>query len=91
MRTRAIVTASMIVIATLVAACGGHGGSSDGNKVIKSTPAGNLTVTLASPTGELKSGDNELTITFADSSGNPVDVGAASLVFHMPAMGRWLK
>ena len=87
MRTRAIVTASVIVIATLVAACGGRGGSSDSNKVIKSTTAGNLTVTLASPTGELKSGDNELTITFADSSGNPVDVGAASLVFHMPAMG----
>ena len=40
--------------------------------------AGNLTVTLASPTGELKSGDNELTITIADSSGNPLDVGAAA-------------
>ena len=87
MRTKAFVTTSVIVIVTWIAACGGHDGSSDGNKMIKSTTAGSLTITLASPTGELKSGDNELTMTFADSSGTPLDVGAASLNFHMPAMG----
>src|SRR6185436_15566935 len=86
MRTKAIVITSLILIAILVDACGGQGGS-DGNKIIKSTAAGSLTVTLASPTGELKSGDNDLSITFADSSGTPVEVGAASLNFHMPAMG----
>jgi hypothetical protein len=87
MRTKNILCGSVIAVATLIAACGSHGGSSDGNKIIKSTTAGSLTITLAGPTGELKSGDNELTITFADSSGNPLDVGAASLNFHMPAMG----
>ena len=87
MRTRISVGASVIVIATFVAACGSRQGSSDSDKVIKSTNAGSLTIALASRSGELKSGDNELTITFADSSGAPVDVGAASLSFHMPAMG----
>ena len=86
MRTRSIVGITVIAIATLLAACGGHG-ASDGNKVIKSTTAGSLTIALASPTGEVKTGDNDLTITFADSSGNLLDVGAASLTFHMPAMG----
>ena len=28
-----------------------------------------------------------MTLKFADQSGKPVDVGAASLNFHMPAMG----
>ena len=87
MRTNIVFRASLIAIATLITTCGGRGGSPDSYKVLKSTTAGNLTVTLASPTGEIKSGENELTITFADSSGKPVDVGAASLNFHMPAMG----
>ena len=68
MRTRSIVGITVIAIATFVAACGGNGASSDGNKVIKSTTAGSLSVTLASPTGEVKNGDNDLIITFADSS-----------------------
>jgi hypothetical protein len=29
----------------------------------------------------------DFTLTFADASGKPVDVGAAALNFHMPAMG----
>jgi len=47
-----------------------------------------MTVTLASSTGEqLKNGENELTLVFTDASGKTVDVGAASLKFHMVAMG----
>ena len=87
MRMRNFGTACVIAIATLIAACGGRGGSSDTNKIIKSTTAGSLTITLAGASGELKSGENELMITFGDSTGNPLDVGAASLNFHMPAMG----
>ena len=86
MRTRTSVRALVIAVTTL-SACGGHGGSSDSYKAINSWTAGSLTITLASPTGELKHGDNELTITFADSAGKPLEVGAASLNFHMPAMG----
>ena len=86
MRMRACARASVVAIVVMIAACGGQGGSSD-RKVIKSTTVGTLTIALTSPAGELKSGNNELMITFEDSSGKPLDVGAASLNFHMPAMG----
>ena len=56
-------------------------------KVIKSAPIGNLAVTLSNDAGQLKSGNQEVMLTFADSSGKPVDVGAVSLNFHMAQMG----
>lgn len=69
-----------------VAACGSK--TTDSGKVIKTAPAGNnLTVALATSDGVLKHGDSEFTLTFTDSSGNPVDVGAVALNFHMPQMG----
>ena len=86
MRMRGCARAFVVAIVSIISACGGHGGSSD-RKVIKSTTVGSLTIALTSPAGALKSGDNELMITFEDSSGKPLDVGAASLNFHMPAMG----
>ena len=89
MRKRTFVLILVVSIAALItAACAGIKSDSSANeKVIKSTKAGDLTVTLASNTGELKSGDNDLILSFADASGKTVDVGAASLRFHMPAMG----
>jgi hypothetical protein len=57
-------------------------------KIIKNGPIGNnLTVTLSSDSGKLNNGEQELHLSFTDASGKPVDVGAASLNFHMPAMG----
>ena len=56
-------------------------------KTIKSVTAGNLTATLSNSTGQLKRGDQEVTLAFTDSSGKPVDVGAVSLNFHMAQMG----
>ena len=47
----------------------------------------NLTVSLATSDGVLKKGNTEFTLTFADSSGKPIDVGAVALTFHMPQMG----
>jgi nitrogen fixation protein FixH len=77
---------SLIGLATLVAACGSK--TTDTGKVIKSAPAGNnLTVALATSDGVLKHGNSEFTLTFTDSSGKPVDVGAVALTFHMPQMG----
>jgi hypothetical protein len=77
---------SLIGLALLVAACGSK--PTDPGKVIKSAPAGNnLTVALATSDGVLKHGNSEFTLTFADSSGKPVDVGAVALTFHMPQMG----
>lgn len=77
---------SLIGLGILVAACGSK--TTDTAKVIKSAPAGNnLTVSLATSDGVLKKGKTEFTLTFADSSGKPVDVGAVALTFHMPQMG----
>ncbi|HLM56649.1 MAG TPA: FixH family protein [Pyrinomonadaceae bacterium] len=64
------------------AACGGGE-----HKPIKGGKVGALEVTLSGEGGVLRNGDQELTVTFADASGKPVDVGAAALNFHMPAMG----
>lgn len=89
MRQRTIITIVAIALLafTLAACSGGAGSSSASEKVIKSTQSGNLTITLASSDGQLKSGENDLLLSFSDSSGKTVDVGAASLKFHMPAMG----
>src|SRR5438045_1140404 len=74
--------------ALLLAACGSSQQGSSTGKVIKSAPASNgLTVSLATSDGVLKHGNSEFTLTFADSSGKPVDVGAVALTFHMPQMG----
>ena len=65
----------------------GSGAKTPPGKVIKSAPIGNLTVTLSNDAGQLKSGNQEVMLTFADSSGKPVEVGAVSLNFHMTQMG----
>ena len=54
---------------------------------IKTVTLGSLTATLASSTGQLKNGEQEVVLSFTDSAGKPVDVGAVALNFHMPAMG----
>src|SRR5436853_112833 len=88
MRQKIIITMVVIALAALTLnACGGGGGTSNNEKTIKSTKAENLTITLASPTGQLKAGENDLTLSFTDASGKTVDAGAVSLKFHMPAMG----
>ena len=77
---------SLLALLFLVAACGSKRFSVDTGKVIKSAPIENLTVTLSSSSGQIKHGGDEFFITFKDSSGKPVDVGAAALTFHMPQM-----
>jgi hypothetical protein len=77
---------SLLAVLLFVAACGSKTASMDTGKVIKSAPVGNLTVTLSSPSGQIKHGGDEFYITFKGSSGKPVDVGAAALTFHMPQM-----
>jgi len=82
-----ILAFSLLVLLSLAAACGSKSSSVDTSKVIKSAPVGNLSVTLSSSSGQLKHGGDEFLVTFKDSSGKPVDVGAAALTFHMPQMG----
>lgn len=77
---------SLIALVLITAACGSQ--TTDTGKVIKTAPAGNnLTVALATSDGVLKHGNSEFMLTFSDSSGKPVDVGAVALTFHMPQMG----
>lgn len=82
-----ILALSLLAVLLFVAACGSKTSSVDTGKVIKSAPIGNLTVTLSSSSGQVKHGSDEFFITFKDSTGKPVDVGAAALTFHMPQMG----
>jgi YtkA-like len=77
----------LLAVLVVIAACGSKTSSNNTGKVIKSASIGNLTVTLSSPSGQLKHGGDEFFVTFKDSSGKPVDVGAVSLTFHMPQMG----
>src|SRR4051812_44174640 len=81
---RAIALTLIVAALAIAAACGSGGG---GSKEIKSGKVGEMTVTLANNDGVLRHGDAELTVTFRDASGKAVDVGSASLNFHMPAMG----
>lgn len=77
----------LFALTLFVTACKGGGGASGGEQTIKSTKSGDMTVTLSSAGGQLRNGENELMVTFTDATGQPVDVGAASLNFHMAGMG----
>ncbi len=81
-----ILSFSLLTLLLFIAACGSRTSSVDTGKVIKSVPIGNLTVTLSSPSGQIKHASDEFFVTFKDSSGKPLDVGAAALTFHMPQM-----
>jgi len=81
-----ILAFSLLGLLVLNAACGSKTSSVETGKVIKSAPVGSLTVELSSSSGQIKHGGDEFFITFKDSSGKPVDVGAAALTFHMPQM-----
>ena len=77
-----------ITLLVIAAACSSKTGSSvPTGTAIKTVPVDGLTATLSNITGQLKQGDQEVTLAFTDSSGKSVDVGAVSLNFHMPAMG----
>ena len=77
-----------LVLSAALIACGPKANQTlSTGKAIKSVPVGNLTATLSSDSGALNHGDQEVMLSFTDADGKPVDVGAASLNFHMPQMG----
>ncbi len=84
--SKSILAFTLLALLLIVAACGSRTSSIDTGKVIKSAPIGNLTVTLSSPSGQIKHSSDDFFITFKDSLGKPIDVGAAALTFHMPQM-----
>jgi hypothetical protein len=86
MKKSLVITGTLVAALVIVAACTKSGDGSTGT-AIKTVTIESLTATLSNSTGQLKQGDQEVTLAFTDSSGKPVDVGAVSLNFHMPAMG----
>ena len=77
------------IVAFFAVACGSETATGvSAGQTIKSGPAGNnLTATLLSADGVMRKGKQTFTLSFTDAAGKPVNVGAASLNFHMPAMG----
>lgn len=78
-----VFTATLVVLA----ACTKSTTTISTGKPIASVSVNNLTATLSNSTGQLKQGQQDVTLAFIDSSGKPVEVGAVSLNLHMPAMG----
>jgi len=91
MKKSLLAIAFISIVALLIAASCSSKTASDvsvpSGKTIKSVTVGNLSATLSNSAGQLKSGDQEVMLSFTDSSGKPVDVGAVSLNFHMAQMG----
>lgn len=83
-----IIISALLSISVFLLACGAGGGSSaTPGKTVKTGTVNNLTVTLTTSDGVIKSGANDFTLSFTDASGKTVDVGATSVNFFMPSMG----
>lgn len=74
--------ALLVTAMTITAGCSGGGGA----KTVSTAQAGDKQVAIATPTGQLTDSQTDLTVTFTDASGQPVDVQAPTIRFHMPAM-----
>jgi hypothetical protein len=64
-----------------------QGGGMPTGKPIATVKVDKLTATLLNDSGQLKNGDQQVTLAFSDATGKTVDAGAVSLNFHMPGMG----
>ena len=87
MKKHLVITLALLTVLFVVACSKSTTTEGPTGKPIATVTINNLKATVSNSTGQLKNGDQELTLAFTDSSGKPVDVGAVSLNFHMPAMG----
>jgi len=79
--TRTWVAAGLgVALALGLAGCGG------GPQPVTTAQAAGKTIVLSAPGGRLVSGENELQVSFQEG-GQPADVQAQSVRFHMPTMG----
>lgn len=86
--TRIIGITTLFSLIAIAAACGGAGTATGGDmKTIAEKKEGNVTITLSNAEGKLKTGEQEIVLSFADANGKPIEIKAASLNFMMPAMG----
>lgn len=80
-----IVVVSCFISIAVLAGCGSQSQST--GSLIATERAGNLTVSFSNPKGRFSEGDNDFTVEFKDGGGKPVDAGAITINFDMPAMG----
>ncbi len=84
---RLLIAFVLTTFSLLAVACAQNAGTDTG-KVIKTAPVGNnLTATISNKDGAMRHGEDEFFLSFKDSSGKPVEVGAVALTLQMPAMG----
>lgn len=81
--------AGLLLLGSLAMLAGCAKSQEDGpaGAVIATSRANNLTATMANSKGYLSEGQNEFTLDFKNDGGQPVEVGAITLYFDMPAMG----
>jgi YtkA-like protein len=87
MKNSLLISLVSVAAFLIVAACTKSSTNVATGKPIATVKINDLTATVSNDSGQLKAGEQELTLAFNDSSGKTVDVGAVSLNFHMPAMG----
>ena len=89
MKRTLLVAAILVAVTLFLTACSPktENAGKPAGEVVKSLKVENLTANLLTSNGQLKQGEQELTLAFNDASGKSVDVGAVSLIFHMPQMG----
>lgn len=87
MKKYLVITLTLLTVLFVVACSNSTTTEGPTGKPIATVTINNLTATVSNSTGQLKSGNQDVTLTFTDSAGKPVDVGSVSLNFHMPAMG----
>ena len=87
MKKSPVITGILVAALIIIAGCTKSVSNVSTGVAIKTVALDSLTATLSNGTGQLKQGDQEVTLAFTDASGKPVDVGAVSLNFHMDQMG----
>jgi hypothetical protein len=86
MNTKTLLILTIVIVAGIAAAaCGG--GSTAMSTVAEKKVGDGLTVSISSADGRLKNGQQDIMLKFTDGANQPVEISAASLKFHMPAMG----
>lgn len=81
-RTRPFRWMAALGAALVVGGCAGGGGG----KTVHIAEIAGKHVALSTPSGRLASGENKLTVSVTDPSGQPVDVQGSRVRFFMPAM-----
>lgn len=73
-----------LMVAAGLALAGCAGGEA---QPVASVQSAGHTIEIATATGKLQNGPNDLTVSFRDASGQPVEVQSPVVRFHMPAEG----